>query len=421
MERTRILAKLTGWCLIFVAAACLSAQTPRQEELLNGLKVTLWPDQKADKVTVRLRIHAGSAFDPQGKEGTMQLLADDLFPNEAAHEFFAEDLGGSLDIVTTYDYIQINASSKPDSFLTMLETLSSAVSNPAIDKELTAKLRTTLAEKLKVRESDTAYVADRAVAARLLGTYPYGRAQMGSTASVQNVSFADLIDAKQRFLTADNASIAISGNFDRALAQKAVRRYFGSWIKSDKRTPTSFRQPDDTATGVVNVPSPQPGIAAVRAALRGTTRSGKDFAAAEVYARLLEDRLKARLPSESAANVFVRHEAHVQPGLFILGFAASKNDVGSGNGKIEANDLIAKALADPISDSEFSAAKTAVSAQWQKRAIEEWWLDADTYKIASAEADRTALDKVTITDIRSLVGRLQQQPMALVLVNTPAK
>src|SRR3954469_3951060 len=132
MERTRILAKLTGLCLVFAAASCVFGQTPRQEELLNGLKVLLWPDQKADKVTVRLRIHAGSAFDPQGKEGTMQMLADDLFPSEATREFFSEDLGGSLDIVTTYDYIQINASSKPDSFITMLETLSSAVANPAI-------------------------------------------------------------------------------------------------------------------------------------------------------------------------------------------------------------------------------------------------------------------------------------------------
>src|SRR5580765_7591926 len=144
MKRTRILTKLTVLCLALVAAGTLAAQAPKQEELLTGLKVLMWPDAKADKVTVRIRVHAGSAFDPQGKEGTMQLLADDLFPNEAARDFFSEDLGGSLSVVTTYDYIQINASSKPEGFLTMLETLSAAISNPAIDKELTAKLRTAL-------------------------------------------------------------------------------------------------------------------------------------------------------------------------------------------------------------------------------------------------------------------------------------
>ena len=47
-----------------------------------------------------------------------------------------ERMRASLEVVTNYDYIQINASSKPESFLTMLETLASAVSNPTIDKAM---------------------------------------------------------------------------------------------------------------------------------------------------------------------------------------------------------------------------------------------------------------------------------------------
>ena len=75
---------------------------PKQEKLLNGLKVLMWNDAKADSVSVRVRVHSGSAFDPQGKEGVMQLLADSLFPNEAAREFFEEDLGGSLEVVGAF-------------------------------------------------------------------------------------------------------------------------------------------------------------------------------------------------------------------------------------------------------------------------------------------------------------------------------
>ncbi|MBP7475972.1 MAG: insulinase family protein, partial [Pyrinomonadaceae bacterium] len=219
--------------------------TPKKESLLNGLKVLMWNDAKADKVTVKIRIHAGSAFDPQGKEGVMQLLADNIFPNEAAKEFFIEDLGGSLEVVTNYDLIQINASSKPENFLTMLETLSTAVSNPGIDKETTAKLKASLIAKIKALEADPAYVADRTAAKRLFGTFPYGRPQFGTEASVKTIDFADLVDAKGRFLSADNATIAISGNFDRALGFRAIRRYFGGWLKSDKRVPSTFRQPDD--------------------------------------------------------------------------------------------------------------------------------------------------------------------------------
>ncbi|MBA2378162.1 MAG: hypothetical protein H0V76_01150, partial [Blastocatellia bacterium] len=63
--------------LLFPAAA----QAPQQEKLLNGLKVLMWSDPGADMVTARLRIHSGSAFDPQGKEGTMKVAGEVIFPN----------------------------------------------------------------------------------------------------------------------------------------------------------------------------------------------------------------------------------------------------------------------------------------------------------------------------------------------------
>ena len=80
--------------VLFQFALICSAQTPkiaepRQEKLLNGLKLLIWNAPDAEKVTIKLRIHSGSAFDPQGNEGVMALLGDALFPNEAQREFFA--------------------------------------------------------------------------------------------------------------------------------------------------------------------------------------------------------------------------------------------------------------------------------------------------------------------------------------------
>src|SRR4051794_27631991 len=69
---------------------------PKAEKLLNGLKLIMLPDKTADKVYISLRVHSGAAFDPQGKEGLMQMLAANMFPNESAADFFTEDLGGSL-------------------------------------------------------------------------------------------------------------------------------------------------------------------------------------------------------------------------------------------------------------------------------------------------------------------------------------
>jgi predicted Zn-dependent peptidase len=418
-----------GWIFLSltISTSLLFGQTPipppKQEKLLNGLKVLMWNDAKADKVAIKIRIHSGSAFDPQGKEGLMQMLANNLFPNEqASREFFAEDLGGSLEITTNYDYIQINASSRPDAFVTMLETIATAVSNPAIDKETTAKLRSALLAKIATLETDPSYVADQAVAKRLFGTFPYGRPQNGTTDSLKKIEYGDLIDAKNRFLTADNATIAISGNFDKATGSKAVRRYLGGWLKADKKVPATFRQPDAPPAEVLTLPSPNPDVSALRFAIRGTSRSGKDFAASRAFATIFESRLKARAPAAFASQVFVKSDSYLLPGMLTIGFAGDKNDFGSGNGKIDANELMSrpKAMWEPITEAEFQSAKAANISVWNTRTGDLFWLDNDTYKTESADADKLAFENLTIADVRAFAGGLKNTPMAAVLVNTPS-
>lgn len=418
---------LIGVILLFSAVPAIFSQSampaPKQEKLLNGLKVLMWSDAKADKVTVKIRINSGSAFDPQGKEGVMQLLADNLFPNQASRDFFAEDLGGGLDIVTNYDYIQINASSKPEGFLTMLETLATAVSNTAIDKETTLKLRNALLAKLKIKESDPAYVADQAVAKRLLGTFPYGRPQMGSTASVQKIDFADLIDAKQRFLTADNAAIAISGNYDKALGFKAVRRYFGGWLKADKRVPPTFRQPDEPDLKMIDISMADAARAEVRFAFRGISRSDKDFPASRIFTCILRERFSNLMGGNDFEQFSVANNAHVLPGYFALGYSAKAAIVPLPSNHQASADAPAYVRSNPIlslfrniTDAEFAKATAAFLAENSKKSVEDQWLDGDTYKIVPAD-EAKALQNITIADVQRIAERLAKNPVAVVTVS----
>src|SRR5690606_18444529 len=98
-----------------------------------------------------------------GREGTMKMLAESLFADQAARDFFSEDLGGSLSITTTHDYIQIDASSRPEQYLTLLGMVATAVSNPVIDREMTEKARTRVKAEYATAAAKTAYIADAAV------------------------------------------------------------------------------------------------------------------------------------------------------------------------------------------------------------------------------------------------------------------
>ncbi len=416
-------ALFTAIIISFTATVGLSqaGKTPKQEKLLNGLKILLWSDAKADKVSVKLRIHAGAAFDPMGREGLMQMLAGNLFPNDAAKEFFSDDLGGGLEIVTTYDYIQINASTRPEDFLTMLETIASAVSKPNIDKETTARLRAVQLASIVELEMDPAYVADQAAAHRLLDTFPYGRPLSGTAASVEKIEFPDLLDASDRFLTSDNATISMEGNFDRSLGLKAIKRYFGGWLKSDKRVPSTFRQPDAPLTALLVLDSPKPGVAAIRFAARGVARADKDLFASLVFSSILESRLKGSVPSSHTGDVFVQNMPHALPGIVMIGFSSGMAGSGAGDKKFEANDLVSKSLSDPITDAEFQAAKAAVKTTWDSYDAASFWLDADTYKTAGADADAKSMNNVSIADVRSYAEKFRKLPIVSVLVNTPAR
>lgn len=399
----------------------VSAQSvPRQERLLNGLRVLMWSQPSAGNVAVKLRIHAGASFDQQDKDGTVCTLAEALFPTNESREFFADDLGGSLKIVCNYDYVEIDASSKPDSYLTMLDTIAGAISNPVIDRQSTEAAKTRVRAIIESEEKNSGYAANIAVQKRLFGTFPYGRPAYGTSASLNKIDFADLRFAYDRLFGADNATIAITGNFPPDVAYRAMRRYFGSWLKSDKKVPSTFRQPDTPLANVQMLESPETTVTEIRYAVRGVARGDRDFPAALVLSKVLEQRLRAKASESQRDHVWVRNYSNVLPGVIVAGFSRIQSGitaaVTSEQPKPASNDIIASALSEKITDPEFAYARSAAAAEFNKTDLATRWLDADTYKLQSVKADQAAFDAVSIADVQTFAERLKLQPVASVVL-----
>ena len=380
-------------------------KAPRQEKLLNGLRLIMIDVRTADKVSIRVRIHAGSAFDPQGKEGLMKLLAESLFQTAESREFFSEDLGGGVDVVSNYDYIQVNATAAPSEIARALEAVSTAVANPTIDKETVARLKQERLAIIDKAEKDNRYLADNAVLARLFGTFPYGRPELGTAASIQKIDFADLRFAKDRFFGADNATVVISGNFDPDLAFRASRRYFGAWLKSDNKVPATFKQPDQPDTKLVEVGSAA-GSGVYRFAFRGVSRADKDWAAAEVLSRIYSARLASAYQSAAVEN-----RARLLPGAIVI--------------TVESADpvdpvAIARSLSTAVTEAEFAKARDEASAFYLRTNPGDRWLDADTYKVGADEPAKT-LQTVALADVQRVSDRLLKNPLVSVVVRPASK
>ncbi|NNE97712.1 MAG: insulinase family protein [Pyrinomonadaceae bacterium] len=405
---------------IFSFAQNISFDEPREEKLLNELKVLIWKQPNDGKVSVKLRIHSGAAFDPKDKMGTMVLLGDILFPEEGLKTFFEEDLEGKLEIETTYDYIQINATAKQDELLSVLETIAPAVINPEINKELTSKVKLKQLEKLKTLDKNSAYVADRAAAKKLLGDFPYGRPLEGTMESVAGIDFADIILARQRFLTSDNATLTITGDVRSNFAYRAARRLFGGWTKSNEKVPSSFRLPGKPDTSVAPIPNEGNNKIDLVHAINGVSRRDGDYFSSRILEKILVNRTKE--DGDTAASA-IRQDSHLLKGIYFMkaqleleGVNPSQENLGIGN----VGNLFKLVLKNKISSDEFRTAKSAVVRETAGKAAADIWLDIDTYRLRSVKDEMKRLSSVSIKDIQTLADKLANEPhVAVVMV--PAK
>jgi zinc protease len=408
-----------------LAATPLRAQTPAQperEQLLNGLRLLFLLKPGSPEVVLKLRVNSGAAFDLSGKSGQMALLGDLLFPDPATLDYFSDEMGGRLDVAVTYDSITITMVGKADQFDHIVEVLRNGLLATQFTPEIVTKMRDARIKLLRDTTIAPAEVADRAIAARLYGDFPYGRPAAGSPEDVARVDRADLMQAEERFLNSNNATLAIVGGVTKQHAMRTLRQLLGPWRKSEQIVPTTFRQPNppDTRTLIVNVPGP---TVELRLAARGVSRTDTDYPIALVLARVAQHRLQATSPELSKQPVFARSDAYVLPGAFVMGAAVT--DLTVSDSLANAKKVIESLMTTLATAAELDRAKNELSGELstvltKPDALADPWLDADTYRLSAPQDQLALLRAVTPADIQRVANRLFNKTIVSVVAGETA-
>lgn len=394
--------------LVFACQSFTLAQTPepQREQLLNGLRLLIVSRSGDPQVWMKLRVHTGAAFDLAKREGTTTLLADALFPDPSTPQYVREELGGQLDVRTTYDSIDITLSGKASEFDRLVELLRNAFLQMRLAPEDVQRLK---AARLKAATDSSALpaqVAERAVRARLFGAHPYARPIEGTTDSLARVERADLMFARERFLSPNNATLVLVGGIDEARAMRTFRQFLGAWHKSDSIPPATFRQPDapDPRALIVAVAGARDAI--VRIAARGVARADKDRAAATLLTTIARERWLAALKPVKATNATVVSESHALDGVFELGATVEPSSASSA---VEAARAVLRSLASsPPSTAELERAKREASSPTHpanQYPFADVWLDSITYSY-DASSDARAINNVTPADVQRVAARM---------------
>jgi zinc protease len=398
----------------------ISAQTPGEpdrEKLLNGLTVLFSPRPGDPNILVKLRIRSGAAFDLAGKGGTMALLGDAFFPDPTTRDYVADQLGGKLEVTTSYDGIDITISGKANELERIVELLRGAVVTPQLTPENVARIRDARIKLLSEKPLTPAQIADQAIAVRLFGGFPYAHPPLGTLESVRRIDRADLLLARERFLTADNATVVVVGGVEKGRTIRALRQLLGPWNKSDRSVPATFRQPDPPDARVLVVNHADSDSVEIRLAVKGLARSDYDTSAAMLIAEIVRRRWESASP---AAKVFARHEAHALPGMFVLG--ASVPSASAKQTVIEAQQVLHSMSQNPPSPAELERARNEVLTNISQRTSEmeslaDLWLDIETFKFSSRSGQANSLRNLSLPEVQRVASRLfKDAPVATVVV-----
>ncbi|HEX6731769.1 MAG TPA: insulinase family protein [Pyrinomonadaceae bacterium] len=393
---------------LFQPALSQTSSEPQREQLLNGLRLLLWPRPGGQELIIKLRIHSGAAFDLSGRSGQMTLLGDLLFPDRATIEYFTEEMNGRLDVNVNYDSITLTMQGKASELERILELLRNALVATQLSPEVVARMREARIKIIRDTTVSPATVADRAVASRLFGDYPYGRPPGGSVEDLTRVVRADLMQARARFLNSNNATLALIGDVTKPRAMRALRQLLGPWRKSEQIVPSTFRQPvpPDARVLVINTPTD---VAELRLAVLGVSRSDPDYYSAKILAKLVQHRWEAQMPQLTKRPIFARSESHFLPGMFVMGASVDYQSLPDAINT--ARKVIHSITPTPVSPAEMDRARNEVISEVvamsaKSEALGDPFLDLDTYRLTSVEDPIALLNNFTPADIQRLSTRL---------------
>jgi len=428
-----IINKFTSYFLITVlalllaagSAARVSAQNvsqPDREQLLNGLTILYGNRPGEANVLLKLRVHSGAVFDLTGKAGTMSLLADALFPESTTGEYVTEQLGGHLEVTTTYDAIDVSISGKASELERMIELVRNAILNLNLSAESVNTLREIRLKQLSEKHSSISEMADRAIATRLFGLFPYGNPAEGTVETVAKIDRADLMLSRERFMNADNATMVVIGGVDKARLMRAARQLLGSWQKGDRTVPATFRQAAAVDPRVLIIDQSGAKSAEIRLAVRGLARSDRDAAAASLLAAIIKQRWQSADKEISTEKVV--HEAYALNGMFLLGGNVPAQSTAKAI-SIAQGVMHAIAKEDPSMNELENARKTVLmksASLSPSESLADMWLDGETYKI-SPHNQADELNRISPADVRRVAARLFEDaaPEAIVVVGNVAE
>lgn len=277
-------------------------------QLPNGLKLLIVEQHELPLADFVLVVGSGSTADPTGKPGIANLTSQMLREGTTTRK--------SLEIADQIAFLGINLSpnsswesstlslhtptAQLDSALALFADVALHPSFPANEFDRIKKTR--LTELLQLRDQGPA-IANLAFPAIVYGSsHPYGLPSIGTEASVQSLTPADLQAYYQTNFKPNNSTLIIVGDVNPAQIEQKINSLFGSWQRGDVQ-PLNYGEPAKAAaTTIYLIDKPGAAQSSFRIGSVGVPRSTKDYFALTVMNTILGGSFTSRLNQNLREN-----------------------------------------------------------------------------------------------------------------------
>lgn len=236
--RTSALMLIAAMSAAFLAgaqpasAAAPSPLSPAVHRLPNGLRVVIKDIPGSGLVAAALLVGAAPRFE-DGDQSGISVLAREVAlqgtTSRTAEEIAGvlEGVGGSLQAVTSVDYTQWAALTRPQHAGLALDLIADLVTNAAFKPEAVEAQRRLILSRLRQQQDSPQSRALDLALARLYALHPYGTSILGTAASVARITREQLVSYYQTYYTAPNMVLAITGDLRAPVALATAARAFG--------------------------------------------------------------------------------------------------------------------------------------------------------------------------------------------------
>lgn len=272
-----------------ICAAGANAVTVKTVQGPTGVETWLSEEHALPMIALEISLPAGSAYDPEGRQGLAEMTASllDEGAGDLGSDAFKEALESRairFSARADRDYLIVSITTLKENADEAVRLATLALAHPRFDSAALERVRAASIAALKQEDQNPTRSAVKFWFAYFFGQQPYGHAVSGTTSGLSAITSADLRDFVSEHFVRGSIKVAVSGD----VAEAPLKRYLQQlFLALPAKTVVAPARPAETGkSGVRIIPRNE----AAPVAVFGTTgpmRGDPDFIPAYVANEIL--------------------------------------------------------------------------------------------------------------------------------------